>query len=617
MRTPACLADLGGRIADFIEGSFPRGTNVPRLDFDGSLAPLTRLADIARRVCPNFKYVVIIDEFDEIHPELYMHGNLAESFFANLRAITMCDNICIILVGGENMPFVMDCQGQKLNRLVKIGLDYYSRDTEWDDFKLLVKTPTEGRINWHDDAVAEIFNATNGNPWFAKAVCASVFMNAVRARDSDITADEVRSAIATEVSTFGENWFMHLWQDGIYKAREDRAPDMLRRRRVLVAMARAIRRDQPLTWDNIIANKQSSDLPNTEVLPVLHDFVRRDILRERHGQYGFAVPIFRLWLGETGISCLAGDALAEELASGVRAAEKEASVKSEEVSALARRWSTYQGREIGTDDIRAWYEQVDEHRHQRLLFKILQNLRFFSEAQIRQNLQTVHYSFILPLLGPFVIRRRSDRRMDVVVTYVDGEGKSGQYYASRYAEENSLDRRCVISPVAFSKTLQAYVTKNGNPTVVTIIDDIIATGQSLVKNLASFVDENGPILRKLNVPLIIIALAATADGEAYVRTEIRKIDWLDFDLRVCDPLSERDFAFSKNGIWRDTDELERAKALCTNLGASVYRDNPLGYGGQGLLVADTCPNNSLPILHSCAHPASMKNWTPLFPRLVN
>jgi hypothetical protein len=135
--------------------------------------------------------------------------------------------------------------------------------------------------------------------------------------------------------------------------------------------------------------------------------------------------------------------------------------------------------------------------------------------------------------------------MDVVVTYVDGEGKSGQYYASRYAEENSLGRRCVISPVAFSKTLQAYVTKNGNPTVVTIIDDIIATGQSLVKNLASFVDENGPILRKLNVPLIIIALAATADGEAYVRTEIRKIDWLDFDLRVCDPLSERDFAFSK------------------------------------------------------------------------
>lgn len=550
-----------------------------------------------------------------------MHGNLAESFFANLRAITMCDNICIILVGGENMPFVMDCQGQKLNRLVKIGLDYYSRDNEWDDFKLLVKTPTEGRINWHDDAIAEIFNATNGNPWFAKAVCTSVFTNAVRARDSDITADEVRSAIAAEVSTFGENWFMHLWQDGIYKAREDRAPDILRRRRVLVAMARAIQRDQPLTSENIIANKQSSELPNTEVLPVLHDFVRRDILRERDGQYGFAVPIFRLWLGEVGISCLAGDALAEELASGVRAAEKEASVKPEEIVALARRWPTYQGKEIGTDEIRAWLEQVEENRQQRLLFKVLQNIKFLGETQIRQNLQTVHSSFIRPLLPPFVTRsrRRSDRRMDLVVTYVDGEGKSGQYYASRYAEENGLAPKSVISPVQFSKTLQAYVAKNGNLAAITIIDDIIATGQSLTKNIASFVEENSSVLRELNVPIIVVALAATIDGEAYVRTEIRKIEWLDFDLRVCDPLSEREFAFSRNGIWADVDELERARALCTNLGAWIYRDNPLGYGGQGLLVVfpDTCPNNSLPILHSSAHPASMKKWTPLFPRLVN
>ena len=64
----ACLADLGGRIADFIKDTFPRETNLPQLDFDGSLAPLTQLADIARRVRPNFKYVVIIDEFDEIHP---------------------------------------------------------------------------------------------------------------------------------------------------------------------------------------------------------------------------------------------------------------------------------------------------------------------------------------------------------------------------------------------------------------------------------------------------------------------------------------------------------------------------------------------------------------------
>ena len=454
---------------------------------------------------------------------------------------------------------------------------------------------------------------------FAKAVCASVLANAIRERDSDITADEVRRAIATEVLHFGDNWFAHLWQDGIYKAVADRAPDILRRRRVLVAIARAIERGQPLTLESIIANKHSTDLQDMEVLPVLNDFCRRDILRCRDRQYGFALPIFRSWLAEVGVSLLAGDTLGEELATGVRAAEKAASIKPEEVVALARRWPTYQGREICTDDIRAWYEQVDEHRQQRLLFKILQNVKIFSEAQIRESLRTVHSSFVRPLLPDFVIRRRSDRRTDVALTYVDGEGKSGQYYASRYVEENSLHRKSLISPVEFSKSLEVYAANNGKLAVITILDDIIATGHSLAQNVTKFVNENESVLRKLNLPIILVALAATAEGEVHVRTEIGKIDWLDFDLRVCDPLVEREFAFSRNGIWTDVDELERAKALCIDLGASIYRNDPLGYGGQGLLIVfpDTCPNNSLPILHSSAHPASTRRWTPLFPRLVN
>src|SRR5262249_6837755 len=146
----------------------------------------TRLADLAQKVCPDRNYVLIFDEFDEMYPELCMYGNLAETFFANIRAITTRDNICMVLIGGENMPFLMDRQGQKLNKFVKIGLDYFSRDEEWDDFKLLVRNPTEGTINWQDEAISEIFNITNGNPYFAKIVCSSVFAIAVRERDSDI-----------------------------------------------------------------------------------------------------------------------------------------------------------------------------------------------------------------------------------------------------------------------------------------------------------------------------------------------------------------------------------------------------------------------------------------------
>jgi len=299
--------------------------------------------------------------------------------------------------------------------------------------------------------------------------------------------------------------------------------------------------------------------------------------------------------------------------------ENAAYVHPHEVAALARRWPTYRGREIGTDNIRAWYEQVDENQQQRLLFKLLQNVRIFSDLQIREKLKTIHHSSIRPLLPEFVIRRRSDRRTDVVVTYVDGEAKSGQFYASRYATVNAIHPSSVISPVEFSKSLGSYVVKYGIVSAIVVVDDIIATGRSLAGNVSNFLSKNARVLQKQNVPIILVALAATPDGEAYVRTEVEKIEWADFDLGIGDLLSDQDFAFSGNGIWKDPDELARAKALCSDICSCIYRDSPLGYGGQGLLVVfpDTCPNNSLPILHSQAHPASKRKWNPLFPRLVD
>jgi hypothetical protein len=203
--------------------------------------------------------------------------------------------------------------------------------------------------------------------------------------------------------------------------------------------------------------------------------------------------------------------------------------------------------------------------------------------------------------------------------YVDGEGKIGQYYAGRYGEENSVSQKSIISPQNFSANLQSHIEKNGKISAIVVVDDIVATGNSLAANLKTFVNQNQSMLQNLNVPIIALALAATAEGEHKVLSEIKRIPWVDFNLRICDPLSDRDFAFGVNAIWTDAGEHERAKALCTDLGVNIYRDNPLGYGGNGLLIVfpETCPNNSLPILHSSSYPGSGQKWLPLFPRLVN
>lgn len=109
------MENLGRSIEEFITGALPRGVEVPESDYRGSLADLIRIASLALRIHPERRFVVILDEFDEIPPELFLYGNLAETFFGNLRALSRCKNVCIVLVGGENMPFIMERQGQKLN----------------------------------------------------------------------------------------------------------------------------------------------------------------------------------------------------------------------------------------------------------------------------------------------------------------------------------------------------------------------------------------------------------------------------------------------------------------------------------------------------------------------
>ena len=375
------LRQLGESIEGFIIDRLPPGVHPAKGDYNGSLAGLIKLSNVAISIVPEARFVIMIDEFDEIHQELFLYGSLAETFFANLRALSRTKNLCVVLIGGENMPFIMDRQGQKLNNFFRENLSYFSRQTEWDDFRLMVRAPTRGLLNWHDDAISEVFNTTRGNPYFAKIVCAEVFRSAVAERDADITAIEVRRATELAISRMGANSFAHLWQDGIPKSVGDREPDILRRMRVLVAIARCLRRGLPATATNIAGNRSSPSLPEAEIPAVLNDFQRREVLHEMERHFVFNLPIFRMWLVDVGVSQLISDALNEELANLALAEENAAIVQSQEVVNLADCWPTYRGRHIGTDEIRAWYQQVESPRDQRLLFELLKRTQVFSETR--------------------------------------------------------------------------------------------------------------------------------------------------------------------------------------------------------------------------------------------
>lgn len=615
----ASLHALGVSIEEFICAEIASLPKQGVVDYSGSLAPLIKLADLAFKLAPSHKFVIIVDEFDEIHQELYLQGNLAETFFANLRALSRARNICLVLVGGENMPFIMERQGQKLNNFSRASLSYYSRSAEWSDFRLLIEIPTSGVIAWHEDAIAEVFNLTNGNPYFAKLICASVLRHSVQQRDADITSDEVLNVSEQETSLLGSNYFVHLWQDGIPKPVAQREPEILLRARVLVAIARSLRRNSVPTLSDIAANRGTINVSEGEIGSVLSDFVRREVLYEKGDGYEFALPLFKNWLEDVGFGQLAADSLSADLAYAVLTEEQSASVRASEIVDLVKSWPTYRGRHVTSEDVRVWLKQVDSVKDQRILFEIIKRVRFFSETRIREHLNSA-FSFLVPVLAEYIYRRPSDRRGDVIITYVDGEGKSGSTYATLFAEENKISVKGIYPPGEFSHRFNSYLGSGGQPSVIVILDDIAATGTSLAKNVAMFLSRNEEVLNRAGVPIRVISVLATADAQRGILRSMGEGN-LDVDFRACEIIGDESQAFpASRAGWKSEADFERAVALCRDLGSNIYgKQSPLGFGGLGLNVVfpTTVPNNSLPILHSSARSGSGHTWTPLFPRVTH
>lgn len=614
------LSSLGQRIAEFLEEYLPREVEVDTSQnaFDGTLSPLSRIADLISKHSPELRFVVILDEFDEIPQELYRLGSLAETFFANLRTLSAKKNLAFMLVGGESMPFIVSAQGDQLNKFVRESLNSFSRSDEWNDFVELVTIPVKGILHWYPEAINLVFNLSNGHPYYAKLICAKVYSIALSARDTEVTTGEVQRAYEELVTSLDVNAFAHLWKDGIMAERNQAEVISLQRCRLLVAIGRVVRNRSSITLGTIKAEKHSPQLADHEIDPMLTDFCRRGILEDKGNRYEFPLILFQQWLAQSGINRLIADTLGDELAASIQKAEDQAYVKDGEIGGLIAKWSTYRGNKISVYEVRSWLNQVERNREQRFLYKLLSNIRFLSELEIREKLRMAH-TLVLNSVPEFVRRSPSDRRKDILVTYTDGPAKSGSYYASRYAEENIISSECVLEMQNFSSALdrhevQAAVSVNG----LVIIDDIAGSGKTLSDGLKKFLNDNRIAIRDRSMYVVVVVLCATPEGEARIRKTLQTFNDIKCDLRICEPLAKSHYAFLVgNGIWDNADEEAEAKALCIRLGTKLVKNNPLGFDQQGLLVVfpNTCPNNTLPIFHHAS--PGKDGWKPLFPRPKN
>ena len=439
------LNALGTNLEQFFSHYLPRSSEWTKIDYSSSLAPLNRLIDQLLDVSPSSRFIVILDEFDEINECLYRYGELANTFFLNLRTISSKRNVAFVLVGAERMPYIMAAQGERLNKFGRESLNSFERETEWEDYQGLVRMPVKNIIDAHESALNELYRYTNGHPYFTKMLCAAVYEFAVQSKDAEVSSSEIKRAANKIIGTLDINAFAHYWRDGIRGDTKQVEIVSLKRCRLLLAWARTARSGKLLTCDEIQTNVRSESLATSEVLPLLEDLCRRGVFREHDGIYQPTVKLFADWLMESGFSMLVTDQLGDELFEAKQKAEDNAYVKAEEIVNVAASWDLYQGREITTDDVRAWLGQVESILDQRLLFKVLQNVRFVREAEVREKFSVAH-AIIRRKLPVVVKTRRAQRRDDIVVTYADSPGKSGAFFAYLYANTNEINSGNVVPP---------------------------------------------------------------------------------------------------------------------------------------------------------------------------
>ncbi len=575
-----------------------------------SLAVVNQMAQALSKVRPDLRVVVILDEFDEIHPEMYRFGAIAETFFSNLRTLSAKTNVAFVLVGGENMPFIVAAQGDQLNKFVSEEVDYFSRSEEWEDYQRLIAK--EGvPLRWHSAAIERVFSYTNGHPYYTNLLCAEVLRTAVVARDTDITEDEIEVAVSQLAAKLSTNVFAHFWKDGVPGERDHAEVVALKRCKFLVAAARVLRKSGDITVESISSASLDLLLDVVDITPLINDFLRRGIISENGSGRYFAVPLFEEWLKANGIRLIA-DTLGSELEAAIKTAEETAYVTSAEIVELTGRWPLYKGRRIDSEMVRHWLEQAGPNSSQRILFKILSAVDFVSEEQVREMMRQLH-SQVKFVTSVFSQPTRTQRRYDLLVTYIDGPGKSGAAYASKYAEENLISSQCVIERVNFSASA-ADAEKKAVINGIVIVDDVAGTGNSLSANLKTFFAENAAYLNARSIPVVIAVMYATTEAEERIRDTLKEVAYPAVDFIVCRHLSEKHRVLDRSDIWADEPEKNQARQIVESVGRQIYKDNPLGYGGMALNLVffDTCPNNSLPILHSAG-----KNWKPLFPRIAN
>lgn len=614
------------RIAERIAGRVSLPFGVPREEeFGAGLGRLVPFVERAVAEHPTKKFVVVIDEFDDLESAFYT-GERGRQFVKALRSISEI-GATFFFVGSERMGGIYRRHQADLNKWVNVRLD---RIGAKDDCRALVTRPVQNIIEYQPDAVERIVEYCLGNPFYMHLLCFEIFKRCAQERRTYVSASDVEVVREHLVRALGRTNFAHFWDDNPELDDTERerqaAENCLALSCVSALGGRADSFEDVVEAQERIGLSAAERLPATALRVVLERLRQRRVLDSTAIGGGFVIPlpILRDWLvewWEPEVVTQWKDFQARAARLGtpeerVAAPPLDPSafpIPEDDLLAVSQRL-VFCGKQKDVAEVRLWLRQFDEDSRIETAFLLLKRLAergYVSEGDRVHAMATLQemVSKRRREVGNGVSRVVRGRLDNLCLAYVDSETKSGASLAREITKAIRPGKCASQSEVA----TWAKQHLDDDPMIV-VVDDFAGTGRTLAKGLERLQESMGGAAYKRYVAegriscyvLFAFPEAIEFAQEQCSGIEVRATRFLGDDLRALDP---------EAGLFESAEELQYAHEVLLQIGRELTPQNPLGFGDMGGLVMfhNTIPNNTLPIFWSNGT-VNERQWKPLFPR---
>jgi len=602
--------------------------NIPNeQEFGAGMSRLVPFVESLVHAFPERKFIVIIDEFDDLDTSLYT-GQRGKLFIKALRSLSEI-GLTFFFVGSERMDKIYAKHAVDLNKWVNVYLDCIESR---EDSKALVVKPVQGAIEYQPECLDYILDYCKGNPFFIHLLCSEVFKRCWQEKRTYVGESDLHGVRQSLIRSLGETNFSHFWTDNPILENQVNIQGAAENCLVLSCISylggnfESI--DDLFLAQEEIGLEASERLSSKDITKVVDRLRDRRVLstQQTKNKIEINLPIFKNWLVQYAefrvlpkwrafCQIRMAEESTKEIAGVPSVVEPTSFPIPEDDLLVVSQQLMYCGKQKDVSEIRLWLKQFDDDIRIDIAFQLLKRLAgkgFVTEGAKLRSLSIIEEALSTKRRETGkgiwnVIRGKSD---NLCVTYLDSEMKSGATTARELSKRIRPGKSA--APNNLSSWIKSHIDKDA---LILIVDDFAGTGSTILKGLKSFFSQEGieEILERYLSERRILCYLLYSFSTAL---QLLKNNFPKVEFFAANVFGDEVSALDRNaGIFSNEEEIKFAQDILIQLGRELTPQRPLGFGDMGALVAfhNTVPNNTLPIFW-CNGKVNDKPWKPLFPR---